>query len=1164
MTPQGKLAPGERLGHLEIERELGQGAFGQVLLARDLAIGRQVVVKIVRPRGDAAADTAEALREARLVGNLNSPHIVTLHRVEELPDTAGWFLEMEYMPGGSLDDLLAAGRLPAERAEDIFRGLASALRAAHDRGVVHGDVKPANVLLGANGEAKLADFGLARLRDEASRGLRGIAGTPLYMAPEVLMGAGLRAESDVWSAGVVLYRMLSSRHPFPATSLDELFFAVQNEPPAALGEDVAERLAALALQTLAKRPEDRPPAAALVAAVEGRLGRSRPPRPTGGLVGREKEIEALERALAEAGRGRGRVVCVTGDLGLGKTALLEAFRGASGGGRVRWATLPLGRRAGFFALLAEATQRPIPGMAAPESSFESRGQLARAAEGLVEALCGGAPAVLAVEDLDHLEEDEGPLLEAVAKCTRRLPLLLVMTGSGSGETPGMRLIESVDDAERIRLEPLPWTAVARILEREPTAAAAAPELLATVAQRADGNPLFAIEMLRHLMERGITRVSQAGEDDLLPRQLRDLLRRRTAQLPSGSRELLEIAAVDGPRFDGEALAAVGGRPLLEVLRALQDLYRRTGLIAAEERGFRFTLGLTSAALYEDLAPEYRVALHRSLAEHLERRDDPDPERLGTHWERAGFKDRAEPCFREAAIIAGRRQELHRAVRLAQHGGIAAGKMDAPTALAHSELVFQLADAHAELGSSRDAEILHRAVLEAARVSGDRLLRLRCAVRLLRPMFFLRGKESIDRANLEEAVRDLPDSDERAQAHFMLGLLSKYAGDLDEAQRHLERANAIRKALGLRQRGDVLGQLAAVALRGGRSAEAEGLYAEAAELDARAGRRTNAAANRFNVVLARFQGGRVEGIEEAMEEERHLLALEGARHMVNQARVFQAEVRWARGDLAGALSMCREELDRHRPADYLPGIGLASRLLAELHLARGELGTADAALDEGRAAAERLGDIPSLACVLGIGALRRSVAGDREGAAKVAAEGLAACRRFSEARSRIWFALALVEGALYGVPAETLAVAAGLLDGLPETPLRESGLAAAAAAGAFAEGGTGSTEILRAGAEALRSRTIGDRRAVQRIVGQLLVAEASRREGDATGAQTAAAVARQDARSLGHVWLEAAALRLLARLDCGAHAGADLRALLERVAGVAGTAPELLLAAWARE
>ncbi len=485
-----------------------------------------------------------------------------------------------------------------------------------------------------------------------------------------------------------------------------------------------------------------------------------------------------------------------------------------------------------------------------------------------------------------------------------------------------------------------------------------------------------------------------------------------------------------------------------------------------------------------------------------------------------------------------------------------------TLLANAELIFRLAEAHAELGSNQEAGLLLGTLLEAARASGDRLLRLRCAVRHIRPTLFLQGRENVDRAEIEDAARELPDTDERAQAHFMLGLLAKYAGDLEETQRHLERAAAIRKAAGLEPSGDVAGQLAAVALRGGRCAAAEALYAEAAGIEERMGRRTTAAANRFNMALARFQGGCVEGIEEAMEEERQLLALEGARHMASQARVCQAEVRWARGDLPGALAMCQEELERHRRAGYLPGIALAGRLLAELLLARGEIAGVDAALTESRSAAERLGDVPSLACLLAVQALRHHVVGEREAGDRAAAEGLALCSGFNEARTRMWFALVLAEGVVYGGSAEMLVTAAELLHALPETPLLEASRTVIAAARAFADVGFGCPATLRAGTEALQSRTIGDRRAVQWIVGQLFAADASRRDGRVAELERSTTALLGTTRSLDHVWLEAATLSLGAQLDESGH-GTALRALLERLAGATGTARDRLLNAWGR-
>ncbi|MGQ0612232.1 MAG: serine/threonine-protein kinase, partial [Planctomycetaceae bacterium] len=193
MGPWDELRTGERIGDLRIERVLGHGAFAVVYLATDTLLHRPVALKVLRfpSAGAATPETDRALAEARIVGALKSPHVVTLYRVHGAAGTGRWMFEMEYIEGESLEALLQRTKvLPPERLERILEGILRGLEAAHGGGVAHGDIKPANVLLGAAGEVKLADFGLARLLGEASLALEfgdGGAGTPRYMAPEVIM-----------------------------------------------------------------------------------------------------------------------------------------------------------------------------------------------------------------------------------------------------------------------------------------------------------------------------------------------------------------------------------------------------------------------------------------------------------------------------------------------------------------------------------------------------------------------------------------------------------------------------------------------------------------------------------------------------------------------------------------------------------------------------------------------------------------------------------------------------------------------------------------------------------------------------------------------------------------------------------------------------------------
>ncbi|MHC4960421.1 MAG: protein kinase domain-containing protein, partial [Planctomycetota bacterium] len=330
--------PGSRIGALEVERELGRGAYGVVYLARDTLLGRRVALKVVAGGGQAAVPLGareQLLTEARLVGNLNSPHIVTLYRLHPT-DEGGWMQEMEFAPGGALDDRIRDGRpWPIEDATQVFLGLARALKTAHAARIIHGDIKPGNVLYGEDDQVKLADFGLARTVEEGGAGidLDGQAfGTPRFMAPEVISGQSAGMAADVWSAGVLAYLLLAGDSPFPARAYNELFQKILHEDPKPLGPEIPLGLTGIVLRCLAKDAGARPSAAEVVeelerlAEIEASLGTAAaaPERPTNYVppptrfIGREEEIAQLCALLAEDDR---RLVTVTGPGGIGKTRI---------------------------------------------------------------------------------------------------------------------------------------------------------------------------------------------------------------------------------------------------------------------------------------------------------------------------------------------------------------------------------------------------------------------------------------------------------------------------------------------------------------------------------------------------------------------------------------------------------------------------------------------------------------------------------------------------------------------------------------------------------------------------------------------------------------------------------------------------------------------------
>jgi serine/threonine-protein kinase len=207
-----------QVGRYQLFETLGVGATSRVVRGFDPMIGRPVAVKLFSAdlaRGEARD---RFLREARVVGQLSHPNIITLHDmgIEEATQTP--YLVMEFVDGTPLDRVLEKGTLPLPRACAWTAHAAEALEAAHNRGVIHGDVKPANILITADGKVKLTDFGMARVAKRDS-GDSPLLGTPAYWCPEQIMGRPQDARSDIFSLGVVLYEMVTGTRPFEADSL---------------------------------------------------------------------------------------------------------------------------------------------------------------------------------------------------------------------------------------------------------------------------------------------------------------------------------------------------------------------------------------------------------------------------------------------------------------------------------------------------------------------------------------------------------------------------------------------------------------------------------------------------------------------------------------------------------------------------------------------------------------------------------------------------------------------------------------------------------------------------------------------------------------------------------------------------------------------------------
>ncbi|HET8799182.1 MAG TPA: protein kinase [Thermoanaerobaculia bacterium] len=301
-----------KLGRYEVVRELGKGAMGIVYLAKDPLIGRLVALKTIRTAAHADDDETKEfqqrfIREAQAAGILNHPAIVTVHDIGQDDASGVSFIAMEYVEGNNLKEVLAQGRaLSFEQIADIVAQVAEALDFAHAKGIVHRDVKPANIILLDGYRAKITDFGIAKI----ATGVANLTttgqflGTPNYMAPEQIKGAPVDGRTDIFSLGICLYECLTRRKPFGGDSLTSISYKIVHEPFPPLLEinpTIPEGFEDVVANCLAKDPAKRYQRARdLANALRAVMRGERPVRPADPMLAEETVVTRSEKAAAAA------------------------------------------------------------------------------------------------------------------------------------------------------------------------------------------------------------------------------------------------------------------------------------------------------------------------------------------------------------------------------------------------------------------------------------------------------------------------------------------------------------------------------------------------------------------------------------------------------------------------------------------------------------------------------------------------------------------------------------------------------------------------------------------------------------------------------------------------------------------------------------------------
>ena len=324
-------------GRYQVKKLLGEGGKKKVYLVHDTFLDRDVAFALIKTEGLDDATRTRFTREARAMGRLGDhPNIMTIHDIGDYEGQP--YIVIPIMPGGDVERLIEKApehHLPIEQAVGIAKALCQGLEYAHGKGIIHRDIKPGNVWLSADGTVKIGDFGLALAVDLPRLTHEGMmVGTVTYMPPEQAMGGNMTAKADLYSVGAMLYEMVTGRPPFIGDESVAIIGQHINTPPVSPTwhrADLPPALETLILQLLEKDPDKRPESAtvvlqALEAIEAGKIKKPSREAPVENplyrkvFVGREPELKQLQAAFDGAISGKGSLMMVMGEPGIGKTA----------------------------------------------------------------------------------------------------------------------------------------------------------------------------------------------------------------------------------------------------------------------------------------------------------------------------------------------------------------------------------------------------------------------------------------------------------------------------------------------------------------------------------------------------------------------------------------------------------------------------------------------------------------------------------------------------------------------------------------------------------------------------------------------------------------------------------------------------------------------------
>jgi Nif-specific regulatory protein len=673
----------------QIEREIGRGAFGEVFLVRDCRADLLVCLKLLKV--DRGANRADELgQEFWLLTHVSHPNLVKVLEFGSDPKL-GPYYTMEYASGGALSEGEA---LPSDRFHKFFSQVGRALEHIHADNIIHGDLKPGNVLIDSEGEFLLSDFGISAVL--ASRGGQASVGSAAYSAPETLLGQGLTTKSDIYSFGILAFEMAVGHLPFgddhDTILTDKLQGKIDVERiPEEYG---GERLASLLRRMTAYEASERRGTMAEVlreyqaiadmggAAVERFVLE-------GGFVGRQAELDWLEEHRRKWQAGENTVVLIGGESGVGKSALVEEFRvRAQMTGhrffRVFCRENDLRPFSPVLKLLSQLMAELDPVFEIFESlgpdlkrlfparyrSVQSRdlteadikASRRRLFDNLIRylgVLCGKGNAILVIEDIHWADSDTLEFLKValVGDMVSGTDAAIIVCTAQIGADDAVATILPESSERVLKLEAADESTWGAFLDRIFGQAKIPGGFTDELFQESGGNFLFVTQILRELFDAGlIRRIGDRWrpEEDWrqrlnIPQGMRSILNRRLERLPQRLGAMVEMAATLGRSFLPDEIGALGGADLargknFDELIGCGILNR---IPIGDEERLDFAHGQLRKGAYERIAEDRRRELHSLIAEYLRERG-ATPEALGHHYLMAGVHDRAGEYLMESA------------------------------------------------------------------------------------------------------------------------------------------------------------------------------------------------------------------------------------------------------------------------------------------------------------------------------------------------------------------------------------------------------------------------------------------------------------------------------------------------------------------------------------